>query len=75
MVLCGLGKEKCFNLLLQVIVTRKIGDQTHTFTKRKDESGNEETQEDLVNIENNGMLNLQLHALYTHRLDFSQLRT
>lgn len=36
---------------LQVTVTRKIGDQTHTFTRRKDESGNEETRVDLVNID------------------------
>ena len=37
---------------LQVMISRKIGDQTHTVTHKKDESGNEETQEDLVNIDN-----------------------
>lgn len=35
----------------EVTIARKIGDQTHTFTRRKDESGNEETREDLVNID------------------------
>lgn len=35
----------------EVMVTRKIGDQTHTIIHRKDGHGNEETQEDLVNID------------------------
>ena len=37
-------------LIFQEIVTKQIGDQSHTVTRRRDESGNEETQEDLVNI-------------------------
>lgn len=35
----------------EVMVTRQIGDQTHTIIHRKDGNGNEETQEDLVNID------------------------
>ncbi|XP_067056229.1 uncharacterized protein [Acropora muricata] len=35
----------------EVMVTRQIGDQTHTIIHRKDRNGNEETQEDLVNID------------------------
>lgn len=39
----------------EVTVTRKIGDQTHTITHRKDRSGNEERHEDLVNIDDDGL--------------------
>lgn len=35
----------------EVMVTRQIGDQTHTIIHRNDGNGNEETQEDLVNID------------------------
>lgn len=35
----------------EVMVTRQIGDQTHTIIHRKDGNGYEETQEDLVNID------------------------
>ncbi|XP_074605850.1 uncharacterized protein LOC141858890 isoform X2 [Acropora palmata] len=35
----------------EVMVTRQIGDQTHTIIHRRDGNGNEETQEDLVNID------------------------
>lgn len=34
----------------EVTITRRIGDQLHTVTRRKDSSGNEETEEDTVNI-------------------------
>lgn len=35
----------------EVTITRRIGDQLHTVTRRKDSSGNEETEEDTVNID------------------------
>ena len=44
----------------QVTVTRKIGDQTHTITHRKDGSGNEERHEDLVNIDDGKYMYMQL---------------
>lgn len=35
----------------EVTVTRRIGDQLHTVTRRKDSCGNEETEEDTVNMD------------------------
>ena len=35
-------------VLFQVVITRRIGDQTHTVTRRKDSCGNEETHVDVV---------------------------
>ena len=31
-------------------ITRRIGDELHTIRRRKDSSGNEETEEDTVNV-------------------------
>ena len=36
---------------LQVTIIRRIGDQTHTVTRRKDNHGNEETQVDVANVD------------------------
>lgn len=49
------------------MVTRKIGDQTHTIIHRKDGHGNEETQEDLVNIDGGKQLfhQMSLAHLFT----------
>ena len=38
-------------VVLQITITRRMGDQKYTVTHRIDGSGNEETQEDLVNID------------------------
>lgn len=35
---------------LQVTITRRIGDELHTIRRRKDSSGNEETEEDTANV-------------------------
>lgn len=34
----------------EVTITRRIGDELHTIRRRKDSSGNEETEEDTVNV-------------------------
>ena len=48
------------------MVTRQIGDQTHTIIHRKDGNGNEETQEDLVNIDGGKQLfHLMLARFFT----------
>lgn len=35
---------------MQVTITRRIGDELHTIRRRKDSSGNEETEEDTVSV-------------------------
>jgi len=45
-------RRQCLLYSLQVTITRRIGDQSHTVTRRKDNHGNEETQVDAVNIDN-----------------------
>lgn len=44
-------RGQCLLNFLQVTIPRRVGDQTHTVTRRKDNRGNEETQVDIVNID------------------------
>lgn len=54
------------------MVTRQIGDQTHTIIHRKDGNGNEETQEDLVNIDGGKQL---FHQMLAHFFTQIQQKT
>ena len=43
--------------ILKETVTRQIGDQSYTVTRKRDSSGKEETQENLVNIKQGIVIN------------------